>query len=699
VEVLAAAVRTAPLERRDEALEELAHALLRVDGSLRPWPPAVVELIHLRVRTEPTTAGEALHVAAALDAVRRRAATMDAAFHSGPPVRLRARADTSQRSGPDELSPLRDPAAREAVVAAHRALAEAEYMLARELGPGAADLYVRALTERPGMPEAIEGLARLAAPAVGGRLEDVLEAATQLLAGLPPRVLGVPLEGVAEALADVIAARERLVRPLTIAVMGEFSSGKSTFVNALLGEAVAPMGVLPTTNTINLFRRGPSRGARIHRRDGSVETLAAEHVEPYLQGLDEVRAASIRHVEIERTGGRMGDAAVVDTPGLHALDPFHEQVARGFIEQADAIVWVFSATRGGAASEAAMLAALHAGGRQVLGVLNKVDTLDDAELSELLTYLRNQLGEVLVDVIPVCARAALTARIEQSDDSGGGVAAVEAALEQRFLARARELKQGLAQRGVREALLRAREAVEQTALALEARAQRAEPPAAAGSGSRPGVPDLDAARASATLRAVADGVADAIGEVADPWLREALGLGVLVTGKGRARGPLDPQDRRYLDEVVRDACDDALRRGIAATLAGAEADLWSTLIDERFVPWAMGFVAGALAQGLVPGALDNAGAAIVRGEAAARAELRQALAPVADALRAQLRGSTVELERELARRMRRRAGAPSAEALRLRSTVVPAIETLAAAAQASGRETVTGPADGASLSP
>ena len=49
------------------------------------------------------------------------------------------------------------------------------------------------------------------------------------------------------------------------------------------------------------------------------------------------------------------NASIVDTPGLNALDAFHEEVARGFIDEADAIVWVFSATRGGAASELGML--------------------------------------------------------------------------------------------------------------------------------------------------------------------------------------------------------------------------------------------------------------------------------------------------------------------------------------------------------
>ncbi|HGG58162.1 MAG TPA: hypothetical protein ENK31_10235, partial [Nannocystis exedens] len=70
--------------------------------------------------------------------------------------------------------------------------------------------------------------------------------------------------------------------------MGEFSSGKSTFVNALLGEALAPMGVLPTTTTINVFRRGPSGGARIFYRDDRVATLARDDIHNFLHSLDDV---------------------------------------------------------------------------------------------------------------------------------------------------------------------------------------------------------------------------------------------------------------------------------------------------------------------------------------------------------------------------------------------------------------------------
>ena len=90
-------------------------------------------------------------------------------------------------------------------------------------------------------------------------------------------------------------------------------------------------------------------GTGVHRRDGTVTLLDESQIAPFLHTLDETGAAQIRFVEIERAGEVIKNASIVDTPGLNALDAYHEEVAREFIDEADAIVWVFSATRGGAA--------------------------------------------------------------------------------------------------------------------------------------------------------------------------------------------------------------------------------------------------------------------------------------------------------------------------------------------------------------
>lgn len=667
LQALADAAEAAPAGVRDRYLQELAHVALRLDW----FPMPVRDPIFDRLRREEGTAPEELRLVRA----RRRIADgerSDEDFQPGMPPRFRADPDLGGPVGPDPCSPVRDPDVRGAVLTSQRALVAAERCHLDGNKELAQDLLVEALIEDPGLPRAKKMLAELAAANTGTRLEDRLTAATTLLAAVPNRVLGVSLSGVQDAMAQVVAARERLARPLTIAIMGEFSAGKSTFVNALLGQTVAPMGVLPTTSTINVFRRGVGGGARVHYRDGRIATLTTEDVEPFLHGLDDTEAARIRHVEIERTGGRVGEAAVVDTPGLNALDAYHEQVAREFLDEADAVVWLFSATRSGAATEAGMLASLRAGGRQVLGVLNKVDTLDDDEKTELAEYLRKQLGEVLVEVVPLCARDALEHRTAEAKGPDP-FAAVEAALENHFLQHARELKRSLTARRLGEALLAARASV---STAIEELEQRANDALKEVRGERVGAHTL--------LIRFGDALQQEVLAVDDLLTREGLSLGVLVAGKGRGKGPLDPQDVEYLAAAFREGMMTALRRALAPM--GKDDPAAALVLDQQLVPWAQGHLEGLIHAGLLQEMVREHGGAIAQGEAAMRSALREALRPVAHEWVRRVRQLARAVEQARARLDRAASSAPQAEALRLRSAVLTAIDAVHEAATAHGGE-------------
>ena len=676
LEALVAHADAAPKATRDRALQEVAHVALRLDV----LDDGVAKPIDARLREDEATAPEELRLFRARRRLRGkddkppRSAEVD--FLPGTPPRFRADPEVGGPWGPDPASPLRNPDVRGAVLAAQRLLAGAELCLVREaeqpnegwLGH-AQDLLVGALVEWPGLRRARLLLAEITHPPTSARLEDLLAGATRLLAAVPNRVRGVSLEGVADALARVIAARERLVRPLAIAIMGEFSAGKSTFVNALLGEPVAPMGVLPTTSTINVFRRGPTGGARVHYRDGRIATLSPEEVQKFLHALDDTEASRIRHVEIERTGRRTGDAAVVDTPGLNALDAFHEQVAREFLDEADAVVWVFSATRSGAATEVGMLEELRDSGRQVLGVLNKVDTLDPAEQTELAEYLRKQLGEVLVEVVPLRGRDALEYRTTQSPSGDDPFAAVERALEQHFLKRARELKRALTARRLAEALTSARSATLEAVEALETLADAA--------GARA---HKTRASAQALLLSFTDDLRAGLLDVDDALLREGLGLGVLQTKKGMSKGPVDPLDAEYLGAVLRDASMAALRRALSKVAHTDPAA--SEVLDRQLVPWAQGHIEGLVAAGFIVDTLTEHGKKVVEGETAMRAGFRDALEPVADAWVGHARSLARDVEQARIRAERLATSAPRAEAMRLRTAVLAAIDALREAVSA-----------------
>lgn len=660
-DVLAAmlgAATVAPSATRDRHLQELAHVALGLEN----FDEAVVAAVMQRLEREDTSAPEEVRLMRARHRVAQGDAEMSEDFITGTPPRFRADPGVGGTAGPDPLSPARDPDRRDAVLASQRSLAAAELCMHRGQNDVAQDLLVDALIEFPGQRRAGRLLAELTHAGKATRLEELLASATTILAAVPNRVLGVSLTDVQSAMHQVVAARERLVRPLTIAIMGEFSAGKSTFVNALLAEPVAPMGVLPTTSTINVFRRGASGGARVHYRDGRISTLEGDDVQKFLHGLDSTDAETIRHVEIERTGSRMGDARVVDTPGLNALDAFHEEVAREFLDEADAVVWLFSATRSGAATEVGMLSTLREGGRQVLGILNKVDTLDKAERVELAEYLRDQLGEVLVEVVPLCARDALTFRTEDGKGEDP-FTAVETALERHFLTNARELKRELTARRFREALDAASAATLIAVEQLEARAEQA-------------LLDVRGDRADPhrVLGDFATALHDAVLDVDDLLTRESLGLGVLISGKGKRKGELDPQDRQYLQTCTRDGLLDALRRALRDV--GRVDPIAVEVLDRSFAPWVEGNIEGLLQAGFVQTVLEDRTKKFGEGESSMRAAFREALGPTATtwSAHAKLLGRAVTKAR--ARRDRAASSAPRAEALRLRSTVVTAVDTL-----------------------
>ncbi len=236
--------------------------------------------------------------------------------------------------------------------------------------------------------------------------------------------------------------REALDRPLIVTVMGEFNAGKSTFVNAFLGEEVAPMGVTPTTATVNLLKYGPERRGRVIYLDETTRELAWAEVPGFLKALAAHEARSIRLVELLYPLELLQRINVVDTPGLNSIYPEHEEVARRFIEEADAVIWLFSIDQAAKASEGEALAKIAAQGRKILGVLNKIDRASDEERAQIIRHVEASLGDRLETIVPVSARAALAAR--RSGDAAAlaasNYATLDATLEERFFGKARQIQ-------------------------------------------------------------------------------------------------------------------------------------------------------------------------------------------------------------------------------------------------------------------
>ena len=198
-------------------------------------------------------------------------------------------------------------------------------------------------------------------------------------------------------------AREQLAGLFLLVIAGEFNSGKSSFINALLGERVLPEGVTPTTDRINLLRHGPETSEHLR------EAFLLERTHP---------ADLLRELNI------------VDTPGTNAIIRQHEELTRDFVPRSDLVLFVTSADRPFTESERAFLEQIREWGKKVVFVINKMDILRPADREEVLAYVRtnatNLLGET-PQTFGVSARQALESR-DAGDDrmwQESGFAAVE----------------------------------------------------------------------------------------------------------------------------------------------------------------------------------------------------------------------------------------------------------------------------------
>jgi GTP-binding protein EngB required for normal cell division/tetratricopeptide (TPR) repeat protein len=237
-------------------------------------------------------------------------------------------------------------------------------------------------------------------------------------------------------------AAEAFDRPLLVAVMGEFNAGKSSFVNALAGAEVAPTGVTPTTATINVLRYGATPEARVVHHDGTTRAIAAADIAAFLTSLRDADAREVRLVEIFLPVETLRRVEIVDTPGLNSIRPEHERVARDFLRDADAIVWVFAAGQAAKATERDALALAHAAGKRVVGVLNKIDRADPGEVEALVRHVGGTLGDLVDPIVAFSATRALAAQKAGHQDPA--LASLEEVLERRFWADARELKRATA---------------------------------------------------------------------------------------------------------------------------------------------------------------------------------------------------------------------------------------------------------------
>jgi GTPase SAR1 family protein len=210
-----------------------------------------------------------------------------------------------------------------------------------------------------------------------------------------------------------------------LVVVGQFKRGKTSFVNALIGEELLPVGVVPLTSIVTLVEHGERFAADVCYEDGRSEPVSRERLADFVTERGNPRNRKhVREMVIAYPSPWLeGGVRLVDTPGIGSVYEHNTDVARRFLPKADAVLLLLSVEQPVSRAELEYLAEIRGYAGRIFVLMNKADLLSEAELAESLDFARHAIGGATSreanggapTLLAVSATLALRARVEGSE--------------------------------------------------------------------------------------------------------------------------------------------------------------------------------------------------------------------------------------------------------------------------------------------
>ena len=201
----------------------------------------------------------------------------------------------------------------------------------------------------------------------------------------------------------------RAKEPMKVAITGQFSSGKSTFLNALLSKNILPTGITPVTSKVNYIRYADELKIRIRYKDGRDEYQSVENISKFTDQREVVQ--EVEYLTLYVPLELLKDIVFVDTPGLNSQANSDTTTTQKVLKEVDGIIWLSLIDNAGKLSEAKVLDEyLNEYQNKSLCVLNQKDKFTPEQVAQTTAYVKDRFSEYFSEVIPISAKQALDSR-------------------------------------------------------------------------------------------------------------------------------------------------------------------------------------------------------------------------------------------------------------------------------------------------
>ncbi|HTQ63206.1 MAG TPA: DUF6062 family protein [Puia sp.] len=203
-----------------------------------------------------------------------------------------------------------------------------------------------------------------------------------------------------------------------LAVLGQFKRGKSSLMNAIIGEPLLPTGVLPLTSAITILKYGPRKKILVDRENSlfpqelpvsALPEFVTEKGNPGNQ--KKVKAVFVETpFPLLRYGFEF-----VDTPGVGSIINANTDTTYNFLPECDAVLFVTGADSPMTTIEQEFLEKIKEYVSKIFFVINKIDLVAGSERQEIVSYVTEAIGtridHAAIKIYPISSQLALAARV------------------------------------------------------------------------------------------------------------------------------------------------------------------------------------------------------------------------------------------------------------------------------------------------
>lgn len=190
---------------------------------------------------------------------------------------------------------------------------------------------------------------------------------------------------------------------LSIAVLGRFKAGKSSFLNDLIGRDVLPVGVVPVTSVVTEVAYGPTDGAVVRFDDQRTLEVGLQDVRKYVSEsenpLNRKHVASV--LARVSTLSDWPDLRFIDTPGLESAFAHNSEASLGWVPNVDVALVAIGVDPPLSEHDLELIRNLFRYTPRVAILLTKADIVEASQLREIVEYIKTQLTARFDQWIPV----------------------------------------------------------------------------------------------------------------------------------------------------------------------------------------------------------------------------------------------------------------------------------------------------------